>query len=153
NVRTPRTRKMPMMAAANSAGSQVRSATGTKPWSSSGLIRAGNSGSVAAVSTMPSTARPNAFAYGRTYESRRRYSSLLSITQRPVNIDQLLRHRVESKALRRGARSLVQRLARADGRVRLPHQPRDAGHIVRLAHPAVHARLDHLGRAAARADD
>src|SRR6185295_8885045 len=106
-------------------GGNERAPTGEKPSSSSGLIRAGNSGSVAAVSTMPSTARPNAFAYGRTYESRRRYSSLLSITQRPVNIDQLLRHRVESKALRRGARRLAQRLSGADGHVRLPHQPRD----------------------------
>src|SRR6185436_3932909 len=132
-------------------GGHERAPTGEKPSSSSGLIRAGNSGSVAAVSTMPSTARPNAFAYGRTYESRRRYSSLLSTTQRPVKINQLLCHCIESKALRRGARGLAQRLLGANSALRLPHQPCDAGHVVRLAHPAIDAALDHLGRAAARA--
>src|SRR6185295_1239403 len=125
-------------------GGHERAPTGEKPSSSSGLIRAGNSGSVAAVSTMPSTARPNAFAYGRTYESRRRYSSLLSVTQRPVEIHQLLCHCVEAEALGRGARGLAQRLLCSDRAVRFPHQARDAGHIVRLAHPAVDTALDHL---------
>ena len=37
-----------------------------KPRSSSGLMSAGNSGSVAAAAIMPITAKPNALAYGRT---------------------------------------------------------------------------------------
>src|SRR6185503_14290375 len=134
-------------------GGNERAPTGEKPSSSSGLIRAGNSGSVAAVSTMPSTARPNTFAYGRTYESRRRYSSLLSVIQLAVKIHQLAGHRIEAEALGSRARGRAERLSRAQRRVRLPDQPRDAGHVVRLADPAVHAGLDHFGRAAARAHD
>ena len=40
-----------------------------------------------------------------------------------------------------------------DTNAEVRQQARDAGHVVGLTDPAVHARLDHFGSAASRADD
>ncbi|MND00865.1 hypothetical protein D3C83_196290 [compost metagenome] len=50
--------KIPTIAAANASGGND-CVPAPNPWSSNGLMSAGNSGSVAAAATMPSTARPN----------------------------------------------------------------------------------------------
>src|SRR5687767_15478225 len=102
---------------------------------------------------MARIATANTFAYGRTYESRRRYSCLLSvIIQVAVELHQLPGHRIEAEALGRCARRLAHRPAGADRTVRFLQQPGDARHVVGLADPAIHARLEHLGGAAARAE-
>ena len=49
--------------------------------SMSGFISAGSTGSVAAAMVMPSMPRANTFQYGLTYESSRRYSSVLVIVR------------------------------------------------------------------------
>ena len=56
----PRTTNTAMMAPAKTSGGYVGTPA-AKPPSSSGLISAGKSGSVAAAATMPSTATANTF--------------------------------------------------------------------------------------------
>ena len=61
NVSTPRTAKIATIAPAKRIGG-VLGALAPKPPSSSGLISAGNKGSVAAAATMPSTASAKVLA-------------------------------------------------------------------------------------------
>ena len=62
----PRRANTPISAPAKSAGVRAGAPRAPKPPSSSGLMSAGNSGSVAAASTMPTTASTKMRQCGRT---------------------------------------------------------------------------------------